>query len=228
MNHIPCCSLETQCPDPPVRVGRGEEVPHIRDIDLSETAMHSPAPPPGSRFDQLGPADDRTDRTKSSRRPTGLTRERIWHAAQELASVGRCFTRQRLAQLCGLAFSIIDDHVDRLIEDGMIRRIRHGVFEVVPQFESDGPISLTVLDDTRVKLEVGDVVLTLSPAGARTAAKMLAGWATELATLDSHAEIVAIVNHSDARSRRNERRVDAIERLPKTAAKRAQATVATA
>lgn len=84
------------------------------------------------------------------------TRDRIWLAILELASVGRAFTRSRLAGLTGLKFSIVDDHMERSIEDEFVARINPGVFELVQQYPADQPISCTPLDDGRVKLERGD------------------------------------------------------------------------
>lgn len=73
-------------------------------------------------------------------------RNRIRLAILELASVGRAFTRSRLAGLTGLKFSIVDDHMERFIEEKLVARINPSVFELVQQYPADQPISCTPLE----------------------------------------------------------------------------------
>jgi hypothetical protein len=50
-----------------------------------------------------------------------------------------------------------------------------------------------------VKLERGDSAWTLNTSEARRLAKMMAGWASELAQLETQADIVGLMNRIDAR-----------------------------
>lgn len=150
-------------------------------------------------------------------KPTMPARERIWSTIQELASVGKSFTRQRLAAITGLKFHVVDDHMDRFIEEDLVHRIGAGVFELVQHYPPDEPISITALDDGRVKLERGDGLWTLNPAEVRRLAKMLQGWSTELAYLDTQADLIAIVNRIDTNSRRDSARIAEMDRAIRAA-----------
>lgn len=132
----------------------------------------------------------------------GTTRERVWAAIQELAAIGKHFTRQKLKKLTELPFHIVDDHVDKLIEEGHVQRIGSGIFEMVVQWRHEIPISTTPLDDGSVMLERADMVWHLTPTEARRLAKQLAGWAHEQAQLDGQDLLMATLAAVDVRTRK--------------------------
>lgn len=70
------------------------------------------------------------------RRGTGAA---IYQAIVDLGESNKVATRQVLMETLGLPYSIIDDHVKRMIEDGRLRRVVHGVFEAVPPAAEDAP-----------------------------------------------------------------------------------------
>lgn len=90
------------------------------------------------------------------------TNERIKAAMRDLRDRGRVCTRQVLSELLGLKLQIIDDHIKRMKDTGVVRGVVNGVFELAEENYSDRPVSATYLTDGRVKIEVGDDMLTVS------------------------------------------------------------------
>lgn len=76
-----------------------------------------------------------------------LTAQKIWDVLLELHSQEQVITRELLRDLTGLRPQIVDDHVGRMIEKGLLRRLRAGVFALEPQYPAARPISVTVLAD---------------------------------------------------------------------------------
>lgn len=91
----------------------------------------------------------------------------VWDAIVWLSNEGRHLTRGVLFQVTGLRPKIVDDHIERLVQHGRVRRLGYGVLEVVEQFPPPRPISKTILTDGLIKLEIGDVCLSLTPEEAR-------------------------------------------------------------
>lgn len=152
-------------------------------------------------------------------KPTMPARERIWAAIQELASVGKAFTRKRLKELTDLPFHIIDDHVDKFIEDGLIQRIGSGIFELVQQYEPTRATTVTIMEDGCVILECGDTVMKLNPTEARRIAKQMQGMAQEAVHMGALSDIAELMAAIDGRSRQTtqlahqlQRSVEALQR----------------
>ena len=103
-------------------------------------------------------------------------RDRVWTTILELHNSGQIVTRQRIQELSGLTFHIVDGHVTTLIErDGLLRRVLDGVFEpILARVESQ---SIIVIDmpDGMTKIEAGYQVLDLTPNMRRMLAIRLAG-----------------------------------------------------
>jgi hypothetical protein len=101
--------------------------------------------------------------------------EEIRAAMRDLRDRQRVCTRQVLAELTGLKLSIVDDHVKRMKDDGTIRMVVHGVFELVDEVQEDRPVSATYLPNGRVKVEVGDELMELSLREARALGMAVGG-----------------------------------------------------
>lgn len=99
----------------------------------------------------------------------------ILDAARELRATSQLVTRDTLATTTGLALTTIDERVKHLVDQGLMNRVQRGVFEPVEVMPPARPIYHAVLPGNIHKLEVGDVVLTLTPQEARTMGHMLAG-----------------------------------------------------
>lgn len=115
---------------------------------------------------------------------TRTSRQIIWDAIQEMAALGHTITRKTLQEVTGLTYHIVDDHVSRFVdEDGTLRRVVDGVFELVKGYDAPRPVSITDLDDGQTIIEVGDQEIRLWPREVRKLAQRLAGDAQQLATM---------------------------------------------
>ncbi|MCR6481155.1 hypothetical protein NU688_33705 [Variovorax sp. ZS18.2.2] len=86
----------------------------------------------------------------------------IWQTIVDLGNSNHVATRQVLMETLGLSYTIIDDHVKRMIEDGRVRRVAPGIFEAVPPAPEDRAVSMTLMPGGGGKLEVGDTCLDLT------------------------------------------------------------------
>lgn len=112
------------------------------------------------------------------------TREIIWDHIQEMAHLGQNITRQRLMELTGNSYHIIDDHVSRMIsEDGILRRTTDGVYELVKGPGAPRPTSVTDLEDGMTLIEVGDQQMRVWPRELRNIAIRLQGNAMQHSNL---------------------------------------------
>jgi hypothetical protein len=101
-----------------------------------------------------------------------------------MAALGQAITRKTLQEVTGLTYHIVDDHVSRFVdEDGTLRRVVDGVFELVKGYDAPRPVSVTDLDDGQTIIEVGDQEMRLWPREVRKVAMRLAGEAQQLATM---------------------------------------------
>lgn len=118
-----------------------------------------------------------TDTTiTEKKRPTGQI---IWETIVALSNEERTITRHVLRDVTGLAFPLIDDHVERLVTRGKILKAGQGLIEVVPLYPPERPQSLTVLPSGLVKFEIGDQYLELTPPEARRHGLLFAGFARQ-------------------------------------------------
>jgi DNA-binding Lrp family transcriptional regulator len=106
-------------------------------------------------------------------------RETIYEGIQSLEASGRRATRRILSQMLNLKLSIVDDHIDRLEEDGMVRRLGGGVMELVAQHAPSRAMTVTRNLDGSCCVEFGDVIFSLTPQEERMLAMHLHGAAMQ-------------------------------------------------
>lgn len=117
-------------------------------------------------------------------------RDRVWTTILELRNAGQVVTRQRIQELSGLTFHIVDGHVTNMIErDGLLRRVVDGVFEPILARVENQAITITDLPDGMTKIESGDEMLTLTPNMRRTLAVRLQGDAMVASNLQTQHDI---------------------------------------
>lgn len=95
------------------------------------------------------------------------SRQRILDAAAEATRENGFVTREELAQRSGLLQGIVDDHTKRMCQTGDLIRRTRGVFVHPCGTRDDCHVSVSVLLDGSMKLEVGDNVMDLTPKEAR-------------------------------------------------------------
>ena len=107
---------------------------------------------------------------------TPTTNELVYQCIVDLHGAGKIPTREVIVAETRLKFSVVDDHVKRLRDDGRITKVVNGVFHPVVM-HTEYPSTASVLQDGRVKIEYGDMVMTLTPRGAKDVGNLLAGFA---------------------------------------------------
>lgn len=91
--------------------------------------------------------------------PNRQNRSIVLQAIKDLTEHNNMASRSRIIELTNLKASVVDEHVGRLKDDGLIRMLYAGVYEPVDQ-TPDRAISVTWLQGGRCKLEIGDEVVT--------------------------------------------------------------------
>lgn len=99
----------------------------------------------------------------------------IKQAIIDLTNANRVCSRQVISMTTGLKLSIVDDHLKTMLDNGILRRPVNGIVELVEDGPVDRHVSVTYLNNGRVKLEVGDHVLDLSLREAKNIGAATAG-----------------------------------------------------
>lgn len=147
-----------------------------------------------------------------SQQATQLTQSstlKVLHAARDLHALRQLVTRESLEQATGLVLHVVDERIRVLINQQLLVRKQKGVYEPASCWPEPRPMSKTLLPGGLVKIEVGDVVLNLSPDEDRMLAHLQAGSAAQLTAIESnrlHSETNSIILN---RLSRLERRKDA-------------------
>lgn len=123
------------------------------------------------------------------------TSQQIWDVIVDLQNKERLVTRRSVVDLTGLKPATVDDHLERLVTRGLLRRMGAGVLEVVEVFPPARSISKTLLPSGLVKLEIGDVVLDLTPKEARMVSDLFRS--DMLALLDTQAASFSLVRSDE-------------------------------
>lgn len=117
--------------------------------------------------------------------PRADTRKVIWGALVDLRAQGQIATRQVLSQVTGLKLVTVDDHINRWVEDGQLRRPVAGVVEIVQPLPPPRAVSMTHSPDGPSKLEIGDVCIDIWPQERRMLANLLLGDAIQYSNIQS-------------------------------------------
>lgn len=137
-----------------------------------------------SAFDGLGQSVDRSGSNQNkSRQPQcdriakavagSANRNKVMEAILGLYEAEQAITRSRVAEVAGVSCHVADDHLDRLVLEGKLRRVVSGVYEPVLQFPQSRAITHTLLPDGMSKTEIGDDMLTLTPKERQALGKLL-------------------------------------------------------
>ena len=107
--------------------------------------------------------------------PLGPSTQRALDAVRDLHAAGQIATREAVSELTGDRLSVVDDRLRVLADDKFIRRLARGAYMPMEQHPPPRVISKTLLPDGTVKYEIGDEVLTLTPAEDRALSSLSAG-----------------------------------------------------
>ena len=136
--------------------------------------------------------------------------QRVFAAVHELRAQEQIATRETVAELSGLKLSIVDDRLRALVDDGKLKRLLRGVYELVEVFPPPRVISKTVLPDGFVKLEIGDELLTLSPQEDRALAMLQTGAIAQAVAIETGRAHLFLATELTARVNSHERQLESL------------------
>ncbi|MDD2978301.1 hypothetical protein [Aquabacterium sp.] len=139
------------------------------------------------------------------------TLQQILDTVQELHNLEQIVTREAVREATGLALTTVDDRLAVLVDRGDILRVERGVFVPAVRHPPARAISKTQMPDGTVKLEIGDLVLELTPREDRMLAKLQAGVAVELAAIETGKEVSVLMASMRSRVAKLEARLSAKE-----------------
>lgn len=137
--------------------------------------------------------------------------ERIYQAVRELRAMDQIATRETVAELTGLKLSVVDDRLRNLVDDGRLKRLLRGVYELVESFPEPRAISKTVLPNGAVVYDIGDDVWTLSPQEARVLAELSMGAAGTAVLINSTNQHLYLATELAAKVEKLEREMKALK-----------------
>lgn len=130
--------------------------------------------------------------------------ERVYAAVRELRAQDQIATRETVAELSQLRQVVVDDRLRALTNQGRLRRVKRGVYDLQHSFGEPRVISKTVLPDGTVKYDIGDEVLTLTPHEARILAELSVGAAYAAVAIASTRDLEAGMSDIQSRVQRME------------------------
>jgi len=144
--------------------------------------------------------------------PPKATGQIIWDTMLALRENGQAITRQRLMELTGMKYTLVDDHTSRWIDDGRLRRVTDGVYELPEPTPEPRPVSVTDLHDGMTVIEVGDQELRVWPPEARAIGLRLVGNAMQFAQLQTQHDVGALLVQATVRNQALADRLSDLER----------------
>lgn len=122
------------------------------------------------------------------------SRQLVWETINDLFNQEQVVSRESIKNATGLTTHIVNDHVDRLLENEQIRRVKDGVFVPIPRYDPPRPVYATMTTDGFFILEIGDQVIAMQPKEARQAGALLAGQFAQFSNIQSGHDANYLVN----------------------------------
>ena len=135
--------------------------------------------------------------------------DRIYDAVRDLRSLEQIATRETVAELTGLKLSVVDDRLRALVDDGKLKRLLRGIYELVEAYPASRAISKTIVGNGYVKIEIGDQLLTLTPSEDRDLAMLQAGAAGQAVLINSTNQHLFLATELAAKVEKLERELKA-------------------
>jgi len=139
------------------------------------------------------------------------TLQHILDAVHDLHNQEQMVTREALHEVTGLKLTIIDDRVAALVDEGLVVRKSRGVFVPAVLHPPARPISKTLMPDGMVKIEIGDVVLDLTPREDRQLASIQVGTAVQFSAIETGHEMSVVVSAMRKRIGQLEAKISSLE-----------------
>ncbi|AVS68145.1 hypothetical protein C8245_22990 [Paracidovorax avenae] len=117
---------------------------------------------------------------------------KVLEAVRDLHGLQQLVTRETLEQATNLRLHVIDERIRFLINQGLVRRDQRGVYVPVVAWPESRAISKTLLPDGSVKIEIGDVVLLLTPHEDRMLSQLQAGPLAQLTAIEGNRQAAEV------------------------------------
>lgn len=144
------------------------------------------------------------------RRATG---KMILDAITDLHNSEQIVTREVLVQVTGFKMPIVDWHVNQLVDDEKIRRVKAGVFVPIGSHRPARLITRSIIpDDGTTVLEIGETVVVLTPREARMLGEIMGGTTMQYASIQMSHEVGVANAHNDVLLREANRRIEHMEK----------------
>ena len=135
--------------------------------------------------------------------------QRVFDAVRDLRELDQTATRETVAELTGLKMSVVDDRLRALVDDGKLKRLLRGIYELVEAYPASRAISKTIVGNGYVKIEIGDQLLTLTPSEDRDLAMLQAGAAGQAVLINSTNQHLYLATELAAKVEKLERELKA-------------------
>ena len=136
-------------------------------------------------------------------RPTN--KEIILDCIIDLHNSEQTVTRELLLDVLDLKKNIIDDNVTSLVNEGRVYRVRRGVYAPSSTHPKARHIWKGTLSCGLVKLEIGDIVITLTPKEARILGKEMMGDGMQYANIELGHYVAQMNTLNDLKTKELER-----------------------
>lgn len=131
---------------------------------------------------------------------------RVLDAVRDLHAAHQRVTRDAVQAATGLVMHVVDERLRVLTNGGQLRRVGRGEYEPIQAWPEPRPISKTLLPGGLVKIEIGDTVITLSPAEDRMLSSLQGGALLQLSAIETTRQSDALYSAVLAHMQRLERR----------------------
>lgn len=140
------------------------------------------------------------------------TKELVYDAVIELHSLEQIITRETLSEHLDLTLGVIDDRLKSLTNDGLIARVQRGVYVPIQQYRPKRIISLTELPDGNLVIDIGNVVLDITPVEARSLAVMLGFRAFQASQIELGQKTAVMTDVLERKIRSLERKIKELDK----------------
>lgn len=136
-------------------------------------------------------------------------RELVYQAIVALFSEGKSATRPRLSDIIDVPPDKLDEHLRMLKDARRIRAIERGVFEPIFEYAPPRVISKTMLPNGYRRVDIGDLVLDLTPEESRQLGLMMYFEALTCSEMQTSRELRQRLTDQDVKIRQLESLVQA-------------------
>lgn len=147
--------------------------------------------------------------------------DRVFDAVRDLRALGQTATRDTVAELTGIKLAVVDDRLRALVDDGKLKRLLRGIYELVEAYPPSRNISKTILDSGYVMIEITgragaeDVVLHLTPSEDRALSLLSVGAAGQAILIQSTNQHLFLATELAAKVEKQDREIKALKAAQK-------------